>query len=82
MEAQNWRKMAIDREAWKRIVDQAKTRRVIVPREEEGPSLFRLFYVVLYVIDKCVDLARYFPNFLKHFCENLVNRHEFYLQKF
>lgn len=53
-----------------------------MPREEEGPSLFRQFYVILYVIDKCVDLARYFSNFLKHFCENLVNSRELYLQKF
>jgi len=53
-----------------------------VPREEEGPSLFRQFNVILYVIDKCMDLARYFSNFLKHFCENLVNSRELYLQKF
>ena len=49
---------------------------------EAGPSLFRQFYVILYVIDKCMDLARYFFNFLKHFLESLVNRHELYLQKF
>ena len=82
MKVQNWSKMAVDREIWKRIVDQAKTCRFVVPREEEGPSLFRQFYVILYVIDKCMDLARYFSNPLKHFCENLVNCHELYLQKF
>jgi hypothetical protein len=60
-----------------------KLAELLVPREEEeDPSLFRQFYVILYVIDKYMDLARYFPNFLKHFFENLVNSHEFYLQKF
>ena len=29
-------KMVADRNAWKRIVEQAKTHRVVVPREEEG----------------------------------------------
>jgi hypothetical protein len=84
MKVQNLSKMAIVIEARKRIVGQAKTCRVVVPREEEeeGPYLFRQFYVIRYVIDKCMDLARYFSNFLKHFCENLINSHESYLQKF
>jgi len=82
MKVQNWSKIAVDREAWKRIVNQTITRRVVVPREEEGASLFRQFYVILYVIDKCTDLARYFSNFMKHFCGNLVNSHELYLRKF
>jgi hypothetical protein len=46
MKAQNWSKMAIEREAWKRIVDQAKTCRVVVPREEEGPSLLGNFMLL------------------------------------
>lgn len=82
VKVQNWSKMAIDREAQKGNVGQAKTCGVVVPREEEGPSLFRQFYVILYVIDKCMDLARYFSYFLKHFYENLVNSRELYLQKF
>jgi hypothetical protein len=81
MKVQNWSKMAIDREAWKRIVNQAKTHRDVVPREE-GPSLIRQIYVILYIIGKCMYLARYFYNSLKHFCGNLANSHELYLQKF
>jgi hypothetical protein len=32
---QNWSKMDMDREAWKRIVEQAKGHRAVAPREEE-----------------------------------------------
>jgi hypothetical protein len=31
-----WSKMAIVRDAWKRIVDQAKTHRVVVPRQADN----------------------------------------------
>jgi hypothetical protein len=35
MKIQNWSKMAMDREAWKRNFEQAKIHRVAAPREEE-----------------------------------------------
>jgi hypothetical protein len=34
MKIQNWSKMAMNREEWKRIVEKAKTHRVVAPREE------------------------------------------------
>ena len=40
-----FRKMATDREAWKRFVELAKTQRVVAPREDlkiDPPSEFRL----------------------------------------
>jgi len=36
MKIQNWSKMAMNREEWKRIVEKAKTHRVVAPREEQG----------------------------------------------
>jgi hypothetical protein len=36
MKIQNWSKMTMDRETWKRIVQQAKTHRVVVPRGGGG----------------------------------------------
>jgi hypothetical protein len=35
MKIENWCKMATDRKAWKRVVELAKSRRVIATREEE-----------------------------------------------
>jgi len=34
MKIPNWSKMAMDREAWKRFVELAKTQRVVTPRED------------------------------------------------
>ena len=36
---QNWSKMDMDREAWKRIIEQAKGHRAVAPREEEGRKM-------------------------------------------
>ena len=45
MKIQNWSKMAMDREAWERFVELAKTRSVVAPREDlkiDQPSEVRL----------------------------------------
>jgi hypothetical protein len=45
LKIQNWSKMAMDREAWKRFVELAKTQRVVAPREDlkiDLPSEVRL----------------------------------------
>lgn len=34
MKIQNWSKISMDREAWKRYVELAKTQRVVAPRED------------------------------------------------
>jgi len=33
---QNWSKMAMNREEWRRFVEKAKTHKVVAPREEHG----------------------------------------------
>lgn len=35
MKIQNWIKMAMNREEWKRIVEKTKTHRVVAPRGEQ-----------------------------------------------
>jgi hypothetical protein len=39
MRIHNWIKMAMDREAWKRVAEEAKTYRVVLPREQEDVIL-------------------------------------------
>jgi hypothetical protein len=36
MKIQNWSKMAMNIEEWRRIVEKVKTHRVVAPREEQG----------------------------------------------